>query len=99
MFSCSASALEVARSLFFKITVLSYQSVEFSSKTLPPLPHSLSGGPEDGSVFSQVYLSMSFQSFHREMKEYLISTRPQQEIRHVDMILNVANIDIELLQT
>lgn len=50
--SCSAPAPEVApHLLFFPITVLSYQSVEFST-----LPLWLSGGAENASVFSQLHL-------------------------------------------
>lgn len=59
--SCSASAPEVAHSLLFlsvppQITVLSYRPVEFSSKTLPPLPHSLRGTREGLRVFPGVLL-------------------------------------------
>lgn len=59
--SCSASAPEVAHSLRFcsvppQITVLSYRPVEFSSKTLPPLPHSLRGTREGLRVFPGVLL-------------------------------------------
>lgn len=39
-----------------KITVLSYRPVEFSSKTLPPLPHSLRGTREGLRVFPVVLL-------------------------------------------
>lgn len=48
----------------FLITVLSYQPVEFSRKTLPPLPHSLfwdhSHWGEKGSVFSLWYIYLLF---------------------------------------
>lgn len=75
--------------------MLSYQPVEFSSQTLPPLWGSrgglpgLPGGPLD--AFSVLPL------FTGETEEP--STPPRAEIGYVDTILNVANIDIELLQT
>lgn len=77
--SCSASAHEVAglkngSLTLFLITVLSYQPVEFSRRTLPPLPLSGDRRTEESGggsvfVFSLWYLFLIFQSLDCNRKK------------------------------
>lgn len=95
-----ALALLLAPLPLSEITVLSYRSVEFSSRTLPPLSHSLSGGPEKGSVFSpQVYPRVRFSSrstFTGGTKELLIARSERFAMLTQISILSFYKLDVQI---